>query len=188
MKKAIKIFFSGILAALGALILEAFLFVFFPYQTGATEKIGIFFLLSILIEEFVKFSIMAKIWKNTRYQSKAGIIIFSFFFGIGFALTEIILNIWGQNQNKQPIFSYMGLFLLHFSTIFMFGYFLFFRQKISTPKNLSILALGFLIHFSFNLAILKDISNQIIYSTLLIFIFILLIKSFFKPNLLNKES
>lgn len=188
MKKIIKIFLSGILAALGALIIEAFIFVFLPYQSGATEKISVFFLLSILIEELIKFSMMAKIWKNTQYQSKIGIILFSFFFGIGFALTEIILNIWGQNQNKQPIFSYMGIYLLHFSTVFMFGYCLFFRKKVSIPRNISILALGFLIHFSFNLAVLKDISNEIIYATLLTFIFILFIKAFLKPNLLNKES
>jgi len=149
MKKFIKPFFFGIIAALGALFLELILYLIFPEQETQINyynKITLFLFLVVAIEEAFK---VLLVYKNSEdFSNENDIFISSFFIGAGFALAELFLKDLGS---KLFSIGNLNIFLLHILTAGLAGYLL---SKQRSPRK-SYLAkiwfLVFLVHLSYNL-------------------------------------
>lgn len=153
MKKFIKPFLFGIIAALGALILELVFYLIFPEQETRQDyysKITIFLFLVVAVEEALK---ILMVYKNSQELKKENdIFVSSFFVGAGFALTELFL----KDLESKELFSIgnLNIVLVHILTAGLAGYFL---SKERTPKRnylLKIWLLVFLIHLAYNLLVI----------------------------------
>lgn len=138
--KQLELIFWGILAAMGALFVELIaLFLLATYQnpTGTdsfeifTASLPIIFFF-VLIEEFFKFSIIAR--KVEPMSLNNDFIWNSFLVGLGFALTEIIMIYLQDPDLKTPFLSIFRIALIHISTAGIMGYLLALKNlhKIST--------------------------------------------------------
>ncbi len=141
-------FFEGIIAALGALILELTLPLFgLPASDGSL----VFLFSAVTIEEIVKY---AFIYNNyLKLELKEKIIRNSFFVGLGFAAAEIFL--------KQSLFEkanallILGVFLIHLLTASLAGFFLLRKYKQTSLLAPRIVSLNILLHFIYNFLILR---------------------------------
>lgn len=155
--------FFGFLAAAGALLAELFVLSFFiqnPSVYSATTANtnfvlatgGILFLfLSACIEECFKYLLLKKTF-STEY-SRTKNILFLFFFCIGFSGLEISLLVFDNPIINSVVATHItGVFLIHLTTILLFGYSL---SKESLKKfSLLFIPIATLIHFLYNVAIL----------------------------------
>ena len=161
-------FFEGIIAALGALVLELTL-PFFNLPANGTSLIFIF--LAAAIEEILKY---AFIYNNyLKLPIKEKIVKNSFFIGLGFAATEIFLKqLPLEKTNWLPI---LGVFLIHLFTASLAGFFLLkkYSKLMKAKKGLSpevsglspfsagglssskIIIFNVLLHFAYNFLILR---------------------------------
>lgn len=153
MKKIIKSFLLGILAALGALFLELVFYLIFPSQETQQDyynKITLFLFLIVAIEELLK---VLMIYKNsTELSGENDIFISSFFIGTGFALTELFL----KESVRQSLFSLgnLNIILVHILTAGLAGYFI---SKQPAPRKsflVKIWLLAFSGHLLYNLLII----------------------------------
>ncbi|MDD5084059.1 MAG: hypothetical protein PHT88_03995 [Candidatus Moranbacteria bacterium] len=158
--------FFGLLTAAGALVAELFIFSFFiqdpaVYSTARTNANfvfatgGITFLsLSALIEECSKYALLRQTLPPEASFLRT--LLFLILFSIGFSGLEITLLILGNPLiNTAATLHIGGVFLIHLTTISLFGYALSHRSL----RKFSALFIpaAFLVHFLYNVAILyKD--------------------------------
>jgi RsiW-degrading membrane proteinase PrsW (M82 family) len=153
MKKFIKPFFFGIIAALGALILELVFYIILPSQETQQDyysKITIFLFLVVAVEEALK---VLMVYKNAQeFKDENDIFISSFFVGAGFALAELFLKDLGSKE----LFSIgnMNIVLMHILTAGLVGYFLSKEQAIGRRFLVKIWLLAFLVHLAYNLLVI----------------------------------
>ncbi|MEI6587784.1 MAG: hypothetical protein WCO05_02425 [Candidatus Moraniibacteriota bacterium] len=141
-------FFEGIIAALGALILELS-----PPIFGLTisETSLIFLLFTATIEEAIKFIFIYNHYAKLKVKEK--ILSGAFLIGLGFASIDIFLKQLSYEENL--LFPIIGVFLVHILTTSLLG--LFFRKNTTKQISLGIFFLGLniLVHFLYNLLILR---------------------------------
>jgi hypothetical protein len=168
----ISIFFLGIITALSALILEFIPStinpIFFKFDFSNFSYALIIF---VFIEEFLK---LAVIWKISQSLVTKKIFINSGLFGIGFGMTEIILNTF--NQSTFLFLPYLNLALLHIFTSLLFGYG--FSQKYTKIKMILIFLLANCFHFFYNLNVLYNFNSKTTVIISSIFIIFLIFKIF----------
>ncbi|KKP79488.1 MAG: hypothetical protein UR78_C0013G0026 [Candidatus Moranbacteria bacterium GW2011_GWF2_35_39] len=169
----LQIFFVGILTAFGALFVEILASIiapeilsreiFFPLESAL--------LLAIFAEEILKIIFFRKIFLRIKDQSN--FFLPAIFFGSGFAIVEIFLNILTNPIFRLELFfSYIGLLLIHILTLSLYSFYFFHQEKVSFFKIFLLFILGFFIHFIFNFFVFYEISPILLAITLL---FLLLI-------------
>ena len=171
MLEKFKMFFWGMLAALGALVLESVALIFAtPFATTTSIAPSWLMPVGVFIEELFSLVLIGKLLQNS--SDKNHLFSRALFFGIGFSVPEILLNIADYPILSQEIFlSYLGLLLIHSAMAGIFGY------HFSTSENfrlntLFFLGLAFFFHLLFNLAILHLLSFWIIISLPISILFI----------------
>lgn len=155
--------FFGFLAAIGALIVELFVFSFFiqdpSAQADLTKDInfvfaigGLWFLLiSAFIEEILKYILLKKTLLDET--SPRHTLSFLVLFSIGFSGLETTLLISSSPEITLTVITHIvGVLLLHFSTISLLGYIIV-RPALKKFTPFFIL-LALCIHFFYNVAIL----------------------------------
>ncbi|PIU07743.1 MAG: hypothetical protein COZ85_01375 [Candidatus Moranbacteria bacterium CG_4_8_14_3_um_filter_34_16] len=149
---------TGIIAALGALILEVFFPLFssnFFSLISQDPAINLSFMIAISIEELTKGIFIWKLFSSQTSQEKK--FLGAFFFATGFSLLEITLNIFKNNSWDFFYSSFLpllGLFLIHTFTSFIFVLFLAFQKKISPLSFFYAFLLAFSFHFLYNWTVL----------------------------------
>ena len=149
---------TGIIAALGALVLEVFLSVFFSNFFSLSfqdSTINLSFIIAIFIEEMAKGIFIWKLFFSQSSQREK--FLGTFFFATGFSLLEITLNIFKNNSWNFFYSSFLpllGLFLIHTFTSFIFVLFLAFQKKISPLSFFYAFLLAFSFHFLYNWTVL----------------------------------
>lgn len=140
------------MAAAGALALEFLASILFPsIEQQPAVKFGPTLILFVIIEETVKYSLLKKGAEKTKPKRK--IFPAAFFFGSGFALIEIALNIAAYPYlSSALLLIYTSLFLVHASTALILGYFLVSRGT-SFRKSWPAFLSAFLLHAAFNSAV-----------------------------------
>lgn len=141
-------FFEGIIAALGALILEL-AFPFFDIPANSASLIFIF--LSVAIEEIIKYAFVFNNYLKLELKEK--IIRNSFFIGLGFASAEVFLK--QLSFEKATVLPILGVFLVHLFTTTLAGFFLLRKYKQFSLLTFKILFLNILLHFIYNFMILR---------------------------------
>ncbi|HAI74485.1 MAG TPA: hypothetical protein DCS28_00405 [Candidatus Moranbacteria bacterium] len=141
-------FFEGIIAALGALILELTL-PFFGLPAGNTSLIFLFS--AVLIEEIIKY---AFVYNNyLKLESKEKIIRNSLLIGFGFAAAEIFLK--QLSFEKTTALLILGVFLIHVFTTSLAGFFLSRKYKQLFFLSVLIICFNIFLHFAYNFLILS---------------------------------
>ena len=151
---------TGIIAALGALVLEVFLSVFFSNFFSLSfqdSTINLSFIIAIFIEEMAKGIFIWKLFFSQSSQREK--FLGTFFFATGFSFLEITLNIFKNNSwnffYSSSLYLF-GLFLIHTFTSFIFVLFLSFPFQKKTPLLLFFYTflLAFSFHFLYNWLVL----------------------------------
>ncbi len=164
--------FTGIVVALGALVLEVTLLIFDPSLQGTL----ILMTLSVFVEELAKFLVIQKIAITKKISS--AIFLKAFLIGVGFSFTEIILNIFSHYNTREIFFwSYIGLFLIHTFTATLFGYYLAILKKESFLISSLVVLIAFLSHLFFNLAVLYNLNIFLVDIILFVFLLYLFLKN-----------
>ncbi len=141
-------FFEGIIAALGALVLELVL----PFFGLINNNASLIFIFSAAtIEEIIKYLF---IYNNyLKLELKEKIIKNSFFIGLGFAAAEIFLKqLSFEKASALPI---LGVFLIHLFTASLAGFFLLRKNKQTAFLAIKIIFLNIFLHFVYNFLILR---------------------------------
>ncbi len=141
-------FFEGIIAALGALVLELSPPIF---GLAVSETSLLFLLFTASVEEIIKYVFIYNHY--LKLEAKEKILSGAFFIGLGFALVDAITKRLSHGENIMlPI---IGIFLVHLFTATLLG--LFFWKKNQKPISLSVLIVGIniLLHFLYNFLILR---------------------------------
>lgn len=153
MKKFIKPFLLGTIAALGALFLELVFYLIFPEQQTQQDyysKATLFLFLVVAVEETLKVLI---IYKNSEdFSNENDIFISSFFVGAGFAIAELFLKDLGSRE----LFSNgnLSIALVHILTAGLAGYLVSGQRPLRKNYLAKIWLLVFLIHLSYNLLVI----------------------------------
>lgn len=143
----IQAFLEGIVATLGALILELSLPVFgFKSIEGSLY----FFLFTAGIEEILKFAFIYNHYQKIATKEK--ILANAFFIGLGFALTDVLLK--SASYEKNMLWPISGVFLVHILTAISLGLFFLKKNQKSISLSLVILSLNIFFHFFYNFLIL----------------------------------
>jgi RsiW-degrading membrane proteinase PrsW (M82 family) len=143
----IQAFFEGIIAALGALVLELSPPIF---GLVLSETSLLFFLFTASVEEIIKYAFIYNHY--LKLESKEKIISSALFIGLSFALVDIFIKQLSHRSTFLPI---LGVFLVHIFTATLLG--LYFGKKIKRPQflNIFLLSLNIALHFLYNLFILR---------------------------------
>lgn len=148
--KKLESLFLGIIAALGALFLEAaFLTVFEPSSVSSKElfSFGYMFFAAIAIEELLKLAVIHK-----ALPQKNNYVINALFFGLGFSFLEIALVYWNnQNRIAYNLEGIFGIVMIHVSTSLIAGYSLAGRAKKSFFTYSQIFITILIVHSSYNI-------------------------------------
>lgn len=164
----VTFFLFGIVAALGSLVLEAFLLAGQELQsplvyTKPFPPLGLSWLLIFAaIEEVLKYALLRQAARNANLlQSLRPALVF----GCGFALVEVLLLLeTSALETFQDIFALVGLALLHLSTVVILAF--------SLRKNgrafLGVMAAIF-VHFAYNVMV-SQLEQPIIPTFLFAFI------------------
>lgn len=151
-------FFLGIAAAFGALLFElAVLNIFFDRETLAPDffyQITFFLSITVFIEE------AAKTYFIFRYiiaaNNSAGFFRNSLIFGVGFSFVEVFFLHFAELSSPNYLYLQLaGVALIHTATSGFIGYAL---AKFKTNSQISLLFAiipAFLIHFFYNMAIIR---------------------------------
>jgi len=153
----LKPFFYGILAALGALVLET-IFSILTFDDGDTnEKI---FAISILMlflaaatEEILKYVFIRKAY--SEMEDKTKIIACALILGLGFSSVELFSNLFKNNSlNNLTNIYFWGVLLLHLTTSGFIGFMFLKSDKKSIGFTTIVLIVAIAIHLSYNAAVL----------------------------------
>ena len=137
----IQAFFEGILAALGSLMLgQAVLLLLGQFE--------VFFLIAVAaIEELLKFLFIFH--SRLRTENKRKILYAAPFVGIGFFSVEFFLKNPAGNEAILWV-PFLGIFLVHFVTTFIYGYFTSRRYALGLLGNSLLLSFNIALHFCYN--------------------------------------
>lgn len=170
--KQIESFFWGIIAALGAIIVELFLFIGFSaysdYSMGfsfsSLYSIPRFIILAACIEEIFKYLIISK--RVELISLEKSYIINSFFVGLGFFGVE--LGLISQAEPFPPLLLLAEIAILHIGTAGIIGYFVATKNPKKLMTFLFVVLIVTIIHATFNLLSLNRnfITNYLILATL----------------------
>jgi RsiW-degrading membrane proteinase PrsW (M82 family) len=144
----IQAFFEGIIAGLGALVLELAVQAVFNFPPAENSLFTL--LIFVAIEEILKYTLIYNHYLKSAAKQK--IVSSALLIGLGFALTELFLKqLAYQKEDRFPI---LGLISIHLLTASIVGYF--FRQNYGQHKFFIglLLALNIILHFGYNLLIL----------------------------------
>lgn len=169
MKNALESIFWGIIAALGALVVELIFFIGFSIYVNPIAEISLsqffvipqYILIAVCIEEIFKYIIIAK--QIDQFSLEKSYIINSFFVGLGFLGVELALIF--ISNGFPPIQSLLEIAIIHIGTTGLIGYFV----ATGNPKKITtfLLAMFFAIafHASYNLLLLKrePLQNYIVF-------------------------
>lgn len=162
--KLLQSFLGGILAALGALVLE-FALLNFSNSNNFSEKelslqglfsFGYLFLAAVLIEEILKYGLIRKIISGDQK-----IILNSIFLGLGFSTFELALVYW--NYRSGAIFDFweiLGMIVVHTSTSAIIGWAMVKKRDWKITPVFYGLIPALVIHFFYNLSIISQIPWQ----------------------------
>lgn len=169
MLEKFKMLFWGMLAALGALVLESMILIFAAPLAPAASPPAWLMPTGVFIEEFFSLLLIGKLLQNS--PDKNHIFSRTLFFGVGFSIPEILLNIADYPILSQEIsLSYLGLLLIHSATAGIFGYHFSAAEKFRW-NTLFFLGLAFFFHLLFNLAVIHLLSFWLIISLPLFILF-----------------
>lgn len=179
--RQLESFFWGIIAALGALVIELIVYIGFSVSNDPTGSVSFaqffliprFILIGAAIEEIFKYIIISK--RIDMLSMRRSYIFNSFLVGLGFFSVELGLIMLTGNLPQSNILGEIAI--LHIGTAGIIGYIIATKnpKKISTFLQAVILAT--LLHGTYNLLILKRtfILNYAITSLLAIIVFLNLI-------------
>lgn len=177
MKNIIESFFLGIIAALGALIVELLVFIAFSFYSSSDVSLSFFQLFTIptfiilgaVIEEFLKYTVITK--RLEKLSIGKTLVYNSFLVGFGFFATETCLAYFSRSMPPNNLL--VELAIIHLGTAGIIGYVVASRnpKKLSTPVLALFLASFF--HATYNLLILNRtfIVNYTIFTLLAIVLF-----------------
>jgi len=168
----IESIFWGIIAALGALVIELVFFIGSSIYINPTMEISFsqffiipqFLVVAVCIEEIFKYIVISK--RIERLSLEKSCIINSLFVGLGFFGVEMALIL--MSKNLPGIQSLIEIAIVHIGTSGLIGYFV----ATKNPKKITtfLLAIVFAIvfHASYNLMVLKRefIQNYFIFTIL----------------------
>jgi len=167
--KFIQAFIFGILAALGALVVELVISNSYSILSGKNIELDyysahltFFLIIVVLTEEIFKYLMISKLYSNPTDPQRT--ISTALLAGSGFAFVELLLlhfNIDLFYLDSKLI----GVFLLHLATAGMIGYCMLFKKN-SSP--LKILSLAFCLHIIYNLMVIFNLDYHMIFSYLVI--------------------
>lgn len=180
--KQIELFFWGIIAALGALLVEI-LFSFSMTAYANPDNILDFNLFNsslllvvsfVLVEEMFKYLIIVK--KVELFSLERSYIFNSLIVGLGFATTELTLIALQNNGSLENFFSLGRVAIVHISTAGIMGYLV----ALGNPNRLKTffwaITLSSILHLAYNLLILNQdklaFSEQVINTLVLLLIYL----------------
>lgn len=184
MKNVIESFFLGIIAALGALIVELLVFIAFSFYSSTTVSLSFFQLFTIpkfiilgaVIEELLKYIVISK--RLETFSLGKSLLLNSFFVGLGFFATEICLSYFSGAMPPMNLIAELAI--VHIGTAGLIGHFISNRnpKKISTFILAMFLASAF--HATYNLLILDRtfVLNYAIFALLLTMLILNLLNLF----------
>jgi RsiW-degrading membrane proteinase PrsW (M82 family) len=144
----IQAFFEGIIAALGALILELSPAIF---GVTLTETSLFFILFTASVEEIMKYVFIY----NHYLKMKAGekILLSAIFIGLGFAIVDVSTKyLYFEKNTALPI---AGILLVHFSTTALLGLFFWKKNQKTLCIGIPFIVLNILLHFLYNFLVLR---------------------------------
>lgn len=170
--RQIESFFLGIIAALGALVIEslamgALSFSAAPWSTngtsfasqllseGNTKRIFLILFFLAFIEELFKYLVLAK--KVDQYSLGRTMILNSILVGCGFAATELFFIFKGIAPgiiNFANFRNFAEIFIIHASTAGIMGYFLAIADKIMLRTFCKPVLIATIIHLFYNALLL----------------------------------
>jgi len=183
----IESIFWGIIAALGALVVELVFFIGSSIYANPLAEISFsqffiipqFIIVAACIEEVFKYIVISKI--IDRFSFEKSYIINSLFVGLGFFGVEMALIL--MSKNLPEIQFLIEIAIVHLGTAGLIGYFVATKnpKKITTFLLSIIFAIAF--HASYNLLLLKreHIQNYLIFAILGILV-LFNIANFFRIN------
>lgn len=173
--RQIESFFLGIIAALGALVLELIVLVIISISADygmeltpenlfsldiIPKTLSIFnylLLSSVVIEESLKYIMIAK--KVEKFSLDRGIVLNSFLVGLGFALVEVML-IYEKISSGTVEFFYQNIteiILIHILTAGIIGYFVATRNPRKIKTFIKPITIAVFFHLLYNfLVIYRD--------------------------------
>ena len=166
----IESIFWGIIAALGALVIELVFFIGSSIYINPTMEISFsqffiipqFIIVAACIEEIFKYIVISK--RIERLSFEKSYIINSLLVGLGFFGVEIMLIL--TSKNLPAVQFLIEIAILHMGTSGLIGYFVAIKnpKKITTFLLAIIFAVAF--HASYNLLILKReyVQNYLIFA------------------------
>ena len=141
-------FFEGIIAALGALVLELS-----PAIFGFTlSEASLFFILfTASVEEIIKYVFIYNRYLKTKAGEK--ILLSAIFIGLGFALVDTSMKYLSDGKNTTlPI---VGIFLIHLLTAALLGLFFWKKNQKTLCIGIPFVILNILLHFLYNFLVLR---------------------------------
>lgn len=157
-----KLFFFGVIAAFGALLIEMIASIIFPQETAFLyQQITFLLILFAVAEELFKF---AMVWKAvSNFQNARDFFISAFLIGSGFALTEISLAIFstpsGQNTSWTAL---LGIFIVHTSTCVLLSYAIFLKKRSLKLAPIPILLFLIILHLIYNIIVIYSTGSAIV--------------------------
>jgi hypothetical protein len=171
----IKLFFFGVIAAFGALLIEIATSIPFPEQVAFLfQEITLLLIVLIIIEELFKFVV---IWKaSVFFQNARDFFIGAYLIGLGFSLTEIVLAIFSAASGKNfPWLPLLGIFIIHTATCIFWGYAIFKKKRSNKIAVASAFFTTVLLHLIYNSIIIYSMSSVFVLAYLLALCFLTLL-------------
>ncbi|EKE20387.1 MAG: hypothetical protein ACD_8C00007G0003 [uncultured bacterium] len=158
MKNIIESFFLGIIAALGALIVELVFFIAFSFYSNSAVSLSFFQLFTIpkfivlgaVIEELLKYIVISK--RLETFSLGRLLMLNSFFVGLGFFATETCLSYFSNSVPPSNLL--IELAIVHIGTAGFIGYIVASRNPKKISTFILTIFLASIFHVGYNLLIL----------------------------------
>jgi hypothetical protein len=157
--KQIESLFLGIIAALGALVVELFIFAIFGTMSldkniisQNVSSLNYLLVTAVFLEEIFKYLIIIK---RVEFFSMGRILILnSFLVGLGFAGVESSLIYFRSAGGLIPYQSFVEIILIHIFTAGIIGYFIAARNPQKIATSIKAILIAVFIHLSYNIMVL----------------------------------
>jgi hypothetical protein len=146
----IQAFFEGIIAALGALVLELSPPIF---GFALIETTLLFLLFTATVEEIIKYIFIYNHYSKLKTPAQTKILASAFFIGAGFAFIDIFFKL--ASTEKNVFLSFLGILLVHLFTTTILGVFFLKNKSKSFFLGVFFIGLNILLHFCYNFLILS---------------------------------
>lgn len=157
--KQIESLFLGIIAALGALVVELFIFAIFG--TASLDKniiaqdvssLNYLLVITVLVEEIFKYLIIIK--RVESFSMGRILILNSFLVGLGFAGVESSLIYFRSAGGLIPYQSLAEIILIHIFTAGIIGYFIATRNPQKITTSIKAISIAVFIHLAYNIMVI----------------------------------